>query len=815
LKYADVILPLALPRNYTYQIPEALQEDVLPGCRVTVQFGRNKKYAAVVKEVHSRAPQSYATKPLLDLLDPEPILYPLQLKFWEWLASYYMCTEGEVMHAALPAHLKLTSETRLVFNPAFSGNFSDLADDQYILAEALEVRQVLSMDEVQQLLEKQQVYRVVQELLEKRVCFVEEELREVYRPKEEKFVRLHPRFATEEDLVTAFEEVGKAPRQMETLLAFLHLQKADGIVRQSTLQKKAGSSSAVLKGLVEKNILLIESQVVERIPSGQEDIHIDFTLNDAQQQAYTHIGACFQEKSVVLLQGVTSSGKTMLYIKLIEQMLQAGKQVLYLLPEIALTAQIVQRLQKHFGHRIGIYHSRFNNNERVEIWNKVKDGTYDVILGARSSLLLPFQQLGLVILDEEHDSSYKQQDPAPRYHARDAAIFYAGLAGAKVLLGSATPSMESAYNAKTGKYGHVQLGERYGGMQMPDIELVDMKTMRPGKQSPVPYLSHRLKELMEATLEADKQIILFQNRRGYAPMVVCQTCGWVPHCSHCDVSLTYHKYRHQLHCHYCGNRYPVPTVCAACGSPHLVHRSFGTERIEDDLVTLFPKSRIARMDLDAVRNKEAHHKLIGLFEQRQIDILVGTQMVVKGLDFDHVQLVGIVNADNLLNYPDFRVNERAFQLMEQVSGRAGRKQGRGKVIIQTMQTGHPVLQWVMQHDYEMCYQQEIGERERYFYPPFSRLIRIRLKHRKQELVREAATVLESRLRPLFADHLLGPSAPLVGRVRNYYLVDFLLKLPRRLEVLQKAKADLRHHAMELQASREFRRVMVIPDVDCV
>lgn len=815
MKYADVILPLALPRNYTYQIPETLQEEVLPGCRVAVQFGRNKKYAAVVKEVHSRAPKAYSTKPVLDLLDPKPILHPLQLKFWNWVASYYMCTEGEVMHAALPAHLKLTSETRLLFNTTFSGDFAGFSDDQYILAEALQMREVLSMDEVQQLLEKQQVYKVVQDLLDKRVCFVEEELREVYRPKEEKFVRLHPRLQAEEDLAAAFDEVGKAPKQLETLLAFLHLEKADGIVRQSTLQKKAGASAAVLKGLTTKNILVIESQIVERIPSGEGEIRIDFALNEAQQQAYTHINEYFREKAVVLLQGVTSSGKTMVYIKLIEQMLQEGKQVLYLLPEIALTAQIVQRLQKHFGHRIGIYHSRFNNNERVEIWNKVNDGTYTVILGARSSLLLPFQKLGLVILDEEHDGSYKQQDPAPRYHARDAAIYYAGLAGARVLLGSATPSMESAYNARTGKYGYVQLGERYGGVQMPDIELVDMKTVRPGKQAAAPYLSHRLKELMEATLQADKQIILFQNRRGYAPMVICQTCGWIPHCSHCDVSLTYHKFHHQLHCHYCGNRYPVPTVCAACGSPHLVHRSFGTERIEDDLVTLFPKARIARMDLDAVRNKEAHHKLIGLFEQRQIDILVGTQMVVKGLDFDHVQLVGILSADNLLNYPDFRVNERAFQLMEQVSGRAGRKQERGKVIIQTTQTGHPVLHWVMQHDYEMCYQEEIRERERYFYPPFSRLIRIRLKHRKQELVREAAMVLESGLRPLFADQLLGPSAPLVSRVRNYYLVDFLLKLPRRLDVIEKAKADLQHHTMELQARREFRRVMVVADVDCM
>jgi primosomal protein N' (replication factor Y) len=576
---------------------------------------------------------------------------------------------------------------------------------------------------------------------------------------------------------------------------------------------KAGVSSAVVKALADKQILVVKRQAVDRVPGGGGLTNIDFEFSEHQTAAYQEIRRQWEHSQTVLLHGVTSSGKTMVYVKLIEDMLRQGSQVLYLLPEIALTAQIVRRLQKHFGDQIGIYHSRFSNNERVEIWNKVKTGEYKIVLGARSSLLLPFRNLGLVIVDEEHDTSYKQQDPAPRYQARDTALYYATLFGAKVVLGSATPSVESYYNALAGKYGLVELTERYGGMKLPEIEFVNMRRARRRAPDTVAtYLSEELTGAITAALAEDKQVILFQNRRGFAPMMCCAVCGWVPHCSSCDVSLTYHKYNHRLHCHYCGNQYPVPTSCPACGSLHIVNRSFGTERIEDDLEALFPKAKIARMDLDSVRNKDAHQKLITLFEERRIDILVGTQMVVKGLDFDQVKLVGILSADNLLSYPDFRVNERAFQLMEQVSGRAGRRDEQGRVIIQALNTAHPVLELVRRHDYRGFYQGEIAERERFSYPPFCRLVRLLLKHKNQEEVRAASETLAERLRPLFGDALLGPSVPAVGRIRNYYLMEMMIKLPRGSA---RAKALIREQLNRLQAQPGYRRVFVVADVDCM
>lgn len=814
MKYADVILPLALPKNFTYSIPDELEEDIKPGCRVAVQFGKNKKYAAIVKAIHQQKPEAYSTKPILYLLEKDPVVNPNQLKFWEWIAKYYMCTEGDVMHAALPAHLKLTSETRLIFNPVYGEDLTDLNDDEYLVAEALQIKKELTIEEVQKILSKIQVYAVVKQLLDKKVCFVYEELKEAYKPKEEKVIHLHPDYDDEEKYPLIFEKVKQADKQQQAFLAFLHLKKTKGLVFKKELQEKAGVSSAVVNALADKNIFVIEKQIVDRIPHHKGEINIDFTLNEEQQKGYDQILHFFKNKQTVLLHGITSSGKTMIYIRLIEDFLRKGKQVLYLLPEIALTAQIVRRLQKHFGNQIGIYHSRFSNNERVEIWNKVKTGEYKVVLGARSALLLPFKDLGLIVVDEEHDASYKQQDPAPRYHARDAALYYAGLFGAKALLGSATPSLESYYNAQQGKYGLVTLSGRYGGVKMPEIEIVDMKQVA-SKKGGINYVSPQLKAAIQQAVSNDKQVILFQNRRGYAPMIICSACGWIPRCKNCDVSLTYHKYHHRLHCHYCGQQYPVPEICEACGNATLINRSFGTERIEEDLVTLFPKMRIARMDWDAVRNKEAHHKLISLFEQRRIDILAGTQMVVKGLDFDHVHLVGILSADSLLSYPDFRLHERAFQLLEQVSGRSGRREESGKVILQAINITHPLLNFVIRHDYEGFYQTELEERKRFDYPPFSRLIRVELKHRKQEVVHEAASVLSQALQPYFHGILLGPAVPTIGRVRNYYLVEFLIKLPRNSGIIDKAKKVLREKFNWLQSQKNFRGVVIIPDVDCV
>lgn len=815
MKFAEVILPLALPKNYTYSVPDHMLDAVKVGSRVAVQLGKQKKYAGVVKAIHDLAPPDYKTKPLLDLLDKDPIVYPTQLTFWSWLASYYMCSEGEVLNAALPAHLKLSSETVLLFNDNYGDDFSALDDDEYLIAEALHIRKELRIEEVQLILDKSEVYSVIKKLIEKQVLLVYEELKEVYKEKRENYVQLHARYEAEEALSDLFNELGRAPKQMELLLAYLHLVKTQGSVLQSELLKKSGASPAQLKGLVDKEIVWIEKRIVDRVPGGGKvDVQIDFTLSPAQEQALAAVRSSFEQKAVTLLHGVTSSGKTQLYIKLIEEYIANGKQVLYLLPEIALTAQIVRRLQKHFGNKIGIYHSRFSNNERVEIWHKVRSGELRILLGARSSLLLPFHDLGLVILDEEHDPSYKQQDPAPRYHARDAAIYYASLFSAKVLLGSATPSLESYFNAQQGKYGLVELAERFGGMEMPEIEVIDVKREQAEKKMQENF-SPQLTQAIHATIAEKKQVILFQNRRGYAPFLMCTTCGFIPNCKNCDVSLTYHKGKDSLHCHYCGTRYPYMHTCSACGSQTLVPKSFGTEKIEDDLLELFPKARIARMDVDAVRNKDSHNKMIQQLENQEIDILVGTQMVVKGLDFEHVNLVGILSADSLLSFPDFRVNERAFQLMEQVSGRAGRKHGKGKVLIQAYKTQHPILHFVTIHDYKAMYASEIAERQNFGYPPFFRLLKLTLKHKDQKVVEQAAQVLASWLRPHIGPHLVGPAAPLVGRVRNYYLQEMLIKLPRDVKVIAQTKQLLREHFIKLLAEKQFRSVFIVPDVDTV
>lgn len=814
MKYADVILPLALPKNYTYAIPEDMESAIQAGSRVAVQLGKQKKYAGIVKAVHEQAPLEYKTKPILDLLDKDPVVYPAQLSFWSWIAGYYMCSEGEVLNAALPAHLKLSSETVLLYNDAYGDDFTALDEDEYLVAEALHMRKELRIEEVQMILDKADVYSTIKKLIEKKVCLIYEELKEVYKEKKENYVQLHAAYEQEENLAALFNEMGRAPKQMELLLAYLHLLKTQGAVLQSELLKKSGASPAQLKGLVDKQVLWIEKRTVDRVPGGKAELLNDLSLSPAQETALQAVRQSFEQKPVTLLHGVTSSGKTQLYVKLIEEYLATGRQVLYLLPEIALTAQIIRRLQKHFGNKIGIYHSRFNNNERVEIWNKVKSGELQIVLGARSSLLLPFRDIGLIILDEEHDASYKQQDPAPRYHARDAAIYYAGLFGARVLLGSATPSLESYFNAQQGKYGLVELQERFGGLEMPAIEIVDTKQPTAEKKMQE-HFTPALVDAVSQSLAAGRQVILFQNRRGYAPFLLCSTCGWIPHCRQCDVSLTWHRNLDKLHCHYCGTQYPYLYTCAACGSQTLVPKSFGTEKIEEDLQQLFPQARIARMDVDAVRNKDSHNKMIQLLEERRIDILVGTQMVVKGLDFENVNLVGILSADSLLSFPDFRVNERAFQLMEQVSGRAGRKHDKGRVIIQAANTRHPVLQYVTAHDYRAMYDTEIAERQRFGYPPFIRLLKITVKHKKQTTAEQAAHVLGHWLQPHLGPQLVGPAAPLVSRVRNNYLQEMLVKLPRDTKAIAHTKQLLKEHFIKLQAEKKFRSVGIIADVDCI
>jgi primosomal protein N' (replication factor Y) (superfamily II helicase) len=819
--YAEIIIPLALPKNYTWSVPDHLKEQMHAGCRVEVNLGKNKKYAGVIKNLHDNKPDFFEAKDILNVLDVEPVVFEEQLKLWEWIAAYYMCSEGEVMAAALPAHFKLSSETVLVFNEEYGDDFSALDHDEYLVAEALLIKKELKLTEVQQVLDSSHVYPVINRLIQKKVCFVWEALKQTYSPKKETYVLLNPLYNNEEKLSDLLNNWTRAPKQMELLLSYLHLQKTEGEVTKPGLLKKSNASESQLKGLVDKEILRLEKRVVDRLQYLPKDVTIDFALTPLQQSVLEKIQQSFTEKPVCLLHGVTSSGKTLVYIKLIEQLIKQGKQVLYMLPEIALTSQIIRRLQKHFGGFIGIYHSKFSQNERVEIWNKVKSGELKVILGARSSVFLPFQDLGLVICDEEHDSSYKQQDPAPRYNGRDAAVYFASLFHAKVLLGSATPSLESYHNAVGGKYGYTELLQRYGDVQLPPIEIIDTKKIVQKEKSKV-ILSPAMVEEINKVIERKRQVILFQNRRGYTPYQVCNTCGWIPQCKYCDVSLTWHKFSNKLICHYCGTTYAPLLTCAACGNHSFVQRNFGTEKIEELLIEQFPSAKIARMDIDTVRGKNAHDVLIQQFEQQRIDILVGTQMVVKGLDFDHVDLVGILDADGLLSFADFRVNERAFQLMEQVSGRAGRKTEAGKVLIQTMQPHHPVLQLVKEHDYKKMYAVEIDKRKQFSYPPFSRLIHVTFKHKMKEVVGKAAHYFADGLknkpaRPLggYGSYIVGPAEPVIGRIRNQYLMELLVKLPRDSKLISTCKKDMIDQVALLHHHNSFKSVTVVCDVDVV
>ncbi len=816
--WAEVILPLALPTVYTYAVPAHLTTQAKPGCRAEVVFGKNKKYAGVIKQLIYTQPE-YKTKSIINILDDTPILFEAQLKLWNWISNYYMCSEGEVMAAALPTNFKLNSETNLIFNEEAGDDFSHLTDEEFLVAEALLLKKQLMLTEVQQILDATHVYPVIKRLIDKNICFIWEKLNERYKAKKENFVILNPAIDNETDLGNLLNDWKGAPKQMELLLAFLHLQKTSGEVTQAELLKKSGASTAQLKGLSDKNILIVEKRNIDRIKLLPKSINIEFELSAAQQLSLNELYQAFSDKQVSLLHGVTGSGKTQLYIKLIEEHFSKGEQVLYLLPEIALTSQIIRRLQKHFGGNIGIYHSKFNDQERVEIWNKIRSGELRIILGARSALFLPFSNLGFIIVDEEHDASYKQQDPAPRYNARDAAIYYASLFNAKVLLGSATPSLESYFNAMQHKYALVQLAERYGGIELPKIEIINTRQVvqkarpdAPAERGKV-MISPQLKEAIQKTMDAGKQVILFQNRRGYNPYLICGTCGYIPQCTHCDVSLTLHKHSNKLHCHYCGSTYPKLVTCPACGTNTWLEKNFGTEKIEEQLENDFKNYKIARMDVDSIRGKTAHDSLIQLFEQKRLDILVGTQMVVKGLDFDNVTLVGILDADGLLSFADFRVNERAFQLMEQVSGRAGRKNQQGEVIIQAVNVKHPVIAMVQEHDYRKFYDYEIAGRKEFFYPPFSRVVLLTMKHKDKNTLDAAADKLAALLRQDLKDYVVGPAIPVIGRIRNQYQVELMIKLPKEQGMGLTYKKVIRNHINLMMAEKQYKSVTVVVDVD--
>ena len=670
----------------------------------------------------------------------------------------------------------------------------------------------ITLDDVQKIVQDGSSWKVVNALIEKGLVSVYENLHENYKPKKENYIFLTAEYESEESMKLLFQQLEKAPKQLDILLSFLHLKQTEYGVLQTDVLKRANATGAQLKSLSEKGVFEIRKIEVDRLRFEYTGELQENNLDPQQEKAYQTILKSFEQHKPVLLKGITGSGKTHIYFKLIQDCIAQGKQALYLLPEIALTAQIIRKLRSVFGSKIGIYHSRFSNNERVEVWHKIKRKEYNIVIGARSAIFLPFVDLGLIIVDEEHDSSYKQQEPAPRYQARDASLYLASLMKANIILGSATPSLESYFNAKQEKYTLVELNERYGNATLPIVKLVDIKQQVAEKRQQGIF-SSTLIDAIQHSIANKKQVILFQNRRGYSPFSMCTSCGWVPQCKYCDVSLTYHKLTDQLHCHYCGSKSPYIPICPACGSNRIESKSFGTEKVEEDIKKIFPNARVQRFDWDAMRIKNKYNEIIRQFEKGDIDILVGTQMVVKGLDFEHVNLVGVLSADSLLSAPDFRVNERVFQLLEQVSGRAGRKDDLGRVLIQLYKTNHPTILQVQQHDYSSFYQQEMAMRNEFLYPPFTRLIKLTLKHKKPEIVQEAARKLAEELKDYPKMVLFGPADPAISRIRTYYLQEILLKVNKETAFVQQLKRDLKHKIALLTSSKNFSQVQVILDVD--
>jgi len=811
--FVEVILPLAIAKNYTYRVPFQLNNEVAVGKRAVVQFGKSKLYTAIVASIGNQAPEKYEAKYLIEILDDRPVVSERQLQFWQWLSEYYMCTVGEVMNAALPSALKLASETKVVLNKGFEFDRTALHDKEFMIVEALELQSELTVGDIAKLLGQKTVMPILKLMFEKHIINISEEVSERYKPRKKTFIKLNPIYNDPENLKELFPILEKrAPKQADALLAYIKLARHQKTISKSELVEESGAGDASIKSLIEKEIFIAEEKNVSRLYFDEDEFSSDFLLSENQQNALNEIKEQFEQKDVVLLHGVTSSGKTQIYIRLIEDMINSGRQVLYLLPEIALTTHIIERLRQYFGASIGVYHSRFNDNERVEVWQKVLNLEYKVVLGARSSVFLPFDDLGMIIVDEEHETSYKQFDPAPRYNARDAAIYLANSYHSKVLLGSATPSFETYYNARTHKYGLVELLERFGGVELPQTEVVSIaeETKKKTMQS---HFTSVLMEDMAKALSNKEQVILFQNRRGYAPLLICRTCAYTPKCINCDVSLTYHKSSGKLHCHYCGYREDAPSICPACGSTHLEYKGFGTEKVEDELTMLLPEARISRMDLDTTRSKNSLQNILNDLEEKRIDILVGTQMVAKGLDFSDITVIGIINADSLLKYPDYRANERSFQMLAQVSGRAGRRGKQGKVVIQTYDPNHRVIKQVIENDYKGLYMTEMEERRSFKYPPFYRIINLDIKHKSADILYNQAEYLATELRKNFGDRVIGPEVPLVSRIRNYYIKSIMLKFEKDGVSINRVKAVIRDVITQFQTTKLSKGSIVQPDVD--
>ena len=823
--FVDVILPLPLPKLYTYRVPYELNDSVVIGGRVIVQFGAKRTLSCIVAAVHERPPKEYQAKYILEFIDDAPVVTQPQLQLFRWMAEYYLCTLGEVINAALPSALKLSSESRIQLHPAYvaEGSAYPLDEKEQQIVDALggEDGKAMTFTEVGDLLGIASFHKVIKSLMQKDVIFLFEQLADKYAPKVVKKVRLAHAYVAEAAVERLFSELASKPKQVDVLLKYLQRVPVhrDEHLNQAGLEKAALTSSPHLSAsavntLIKNGVLEQFDQIVSRFPLDENPLaQMPFQLNDAQAKARDEVMALFNQKSIVLLHGVTGSGKTEIYIDLIRKALDGGGQVLYLLPEIALTAQIVTRLLRVFGTRLGVYHSKFSDNERVEVWNGVLSGRFQVVVGVRSAVFLPFDNLSLILVDEEHESSYKQYDPAPRYNAREVALMMGNFQGAKVLLGSATPAVETFYQARAGRYGLVTLSQRFGEAGMPDIELIDTRKLREQKKMHN-HFSADLLDAMAGRIAQQEQVILFQNRRGYAPVVACQDCGYIPKCQSCAVSLSYHKHAHELRCHYCGYHEGMPTTCPACGSRALRTQGFGTEKLEDDLKIMLPQANVQRMDLDTTRAKNAYQQIIGDFEQQKTNVLVGTQMVTKGLDFENVSLVGIVNADAIIHYPDYRAHERAYQMFVQVSGRAGRQGKKGRVLIQTQDTTQVIFDKVIRNDYLDFYAYEVEQRREHEYPPFTRMIRITVKHMDQELAQKAAIRLTQEL----ADRLgrgpvLGPEAPYIFRIRNFFLQEIVIKLSREHTVLKAAKQHICAALEVVRDQKEYRQARLVVDVD--
>lgn len=818
--FASIILPIPVPGTFSYRVPFELNDVVKVGQRAVVQFGKSKIMSGLISDISEQVPDCENVKYITDVIDEFPVVNQVQFKFWNWICDYYLCHIGEVMQAALPSAMKLSSESKIMISEDFELDAQALSDFEYLIVEALQIQPKLTISEVSKIIGYKKVMPLIKTMIDKKIIVMEEELDQKFKAKYERFVGLTAEYRADEKLHELMDDLTKrAYKQLEVVMSFFVIGgNADNDVLASELLKKANANTSVLKALAEKGVFNVYEKKVSRLKNFKALTDVSsIELTEKQQIAFEEIHQGFEKKIPVLLHGVTSSGKTEIYIKLIQEAIDNGRQVLYLLPEIALTEQIINRLKKYFGDKVGVYHSRYSDMERVEIWNQVldfektKSSKYQVIIGSRSSILLPFSDLGLIIVDEEHDASFKQIDPAPRYNARDLAIILAKMHGADVILGSATPSFESYFNARTGRFRLVTLSERYGGVEMPEIVVDDMRVERRRKLLQANFGSV-LVDAMKNTLEDKNQIILFQNRRGFSLRLECGVCNWVPQCINCDVSMTYHKAQNVLKCHYCGYTMSVPAECPSCRSTDVKMKGFGTERVEEDLNILIPEARCARLDLDTTRSKNSYQFILEQFKNQETDILVGTQMVTKGLDFDRVKTVGILDADSMLSFPDFRAFERSFQLMEQVSGRAGRKGGKGKVIIQTFQPTHPVILNVIRHDYVKFYEEQMPIRRQFCYPPYFRLILIKLKHVDYEKLNKAADVFVKQLRPIFRQNLLGPEYPVVSRIKNQYIKQVLIKIDRSSNTL-KVKDIIKEQIDVFKHIPDFKSVTLSVDVD--